>query len=297
MGINELKMEKKMKKVIFLLITMFIFVDFINCNEIVNDVEIFHETNITKIMERMNQQKFFKMTSTKVNTLAEKGDVLAQIYLALKSIDNNVSQTIFWLDKAELSGVVFAKYELGVIYQYHIKDLDKAIEWYKKAAKHKMVEAYYALGSIEEDRGVSSYTSLQYAFNWYKKAALLGETKSQVRLALMYLVGNGINKNFQQAYNWTYKAALKGNEQAEAMLGTMYYYGKGMPVNYNESFYWFQQAANKNYSMAQYSIGLFYCEGSGMKQNLHECAYWLKKAYKNGFDVSRVWNRYNLSNY
>lgn len=56
-----------------------------------------------------------------------------------------------------------------------------------------------------------------------------GDAKSQYDLALSYLTGNGIPKDYTGALKWLRKSSEQGYTEAQLMLGYVLYYGVGTP--------------------------------------------------------------------
>lgn len=70
------------------------------------------------------------------------------------------------------------------------------------------------------NEGDNYYIQKKYeqAKNSYEKAALLGYTKAQYKVGLMYEQGLGCDKNYVKAIEWYEKAANNGNESAKNAL-------------------------------------------------------------------------------
>ena len=60
----------------------------------------------------------------------------------------------------------------------------------------------------------------------------------------MYKRGKGVPANIQEAYNWYSKAAELGNGDAMGMVGWMYYKGEGLKTDPIEALSWFKKAWN-----------------------------------------------------
>ena len=64
------------------------------------------------------------------------------------------------------------------------RDLEQAIDWYRKAADQQVVPAQVKLGLIYEE-GLGAKKDLMEAARWYKKAADRGHALAQERLRLL----------------------------------------------------------------------------------------------------------------
>ena len=89
------------------------------------------------------------------------------------------------------------------------RDLNKAIQWYKKAAEKGNVIAQYNLGDIYDSK--KDFTT---AASWYEMAANQGDAAAQLNLGLSYYSGEGVEKNLNKALEWFEKAAKQGDKDA-----------------------------------------------------------------------------------
>lgn len=77
----------------------------------------------------------------------------------------------------------------------------------KKLARHGNIEAQCDLARLYELRG-----KLQEAVFWYAKAAERGNRDAQIKLAIMYANGKGVEQDFQLAYALLLCLTLEGHE-------------------------------------------------------------------------------------
>lgn len=95
---------------------------------------------------------------------------------------DNYPEAKEWLKDADTNGE--SAYNIGVLYHKHIKDNEKAIEWYKKASKIgekiDIIQSANNLGYIYDD--LKEYTK---AIQWYKIASGLEDSKSTYNLGLL----------------------------------------------------------------------------------------------------------------
>jgi uncharacterized protein len=73
--------------------------------------------------------------------------------------------------------------------------------------------------------------------------------------------------NYPDALDWFRKAALKGNTEAQFNLGAMCYFGHGVAQNYPDALDWFRKAAFKGHAKAQFNLGVMYDVGQGVPQD------------------------------
>ena len=77
----------------------------------------------------------------------------------------------------------------------------------------------------------------------WKDLAGQGNGEAQCSLAMVYLNGRGVAKNFEEARRWFEIAADRGYACAFAGLGYIYYVGKSVPLNTVEAFKWYTLAS------------------------------------------------------
>jgi hypothetical protein len=150
---------------------------------------------------------------------AEQGYAPAQyLYGAMFSDGRwrNSQELKNWWTKAAEQGEVRAQFWLGVAYQDGRngveRDYGEAFKWLSKAAEQGNPDPQFTLGQMYEDgEGVPQDFGL--AAKWYRKAAehvpdLGGAGQGRNNLALLYMAGHGVNRDYVSAYMWF---ALLGN--------------------------------------------------------------------------------------
>ncbi|MCK5385280.1 MAG: sel1 repeat family protein [Alphaproteobacteria bacterium] len=128
------------------------------------------------------------------------------------------------LAKAE-KGDAKAQFKVGVKYSLGEdvpQDSDKAVKWYKKAAKkgeplaQNNLAALYMKGKDKDGKGVAK--DVKKGLTWYKKAAEQGSTVALNNLAVHYLTGTGVPQDTDKAVEYFTKAAELGDEMAKDYL-------------------------------------------------------------------------------
>ena len=112
------------------------------------------------------------------------------------------------------------------------------------------------------------------AVNWYRKAARQGFVDAQNNLAAMYEQGLGVPKNKSEAAKWYRKAAKQYNAYAQHSIGRMYRDGEGVPQNLEEAAKWISKAAEQSHHKAFRDIGEMYWKGLGVSQNNIRAYMW-----------------------
>ena len=79
----------------------------------------------------------------------------------------------------------------------------------------------YAVGFYYEN-GVKTQVDLEKAAQWYKKAADQGHEEAQLHLGLLYAQGKGVEQDYQKAVSWLRRAANQGNANAQYNICLLY---------------------------------------------------------------------------
>ena len=128
---------------------------------------------------------------------------------------------------------------------------------------------------------VSTYA--QAKFDDIYKAAEQGNVKAQVKLGLMYKLGEGVTPDVVQSFYWFQQAALQGHDFAAFACGIFYLKGEDpFPMNHREAFKWFEKAKDLGNMDACYCLGMMCFHGQGVSVNLQESLKYFRIAAENG---------------
>lgn len=99
-----------------------------------------------------------------------------------------------------------------------------------------------------EGRKAHIKKDIKKAAEFYKKSAELGEVEAQLRIARMYINGDGVEKDDKQGLRWANVCAEKNFLACESLLGYYYYYykGDGTKKDIKKAIFWYQKAAENN---------------------------------------------------
>ncbi len=213
------------------------------------------------------------------------------------------------LDEVE-KGYAEAEFEIGNY--YFDKDVNKAFEFFLKAANQGHIEAEFKIGNAYYfGNGFDIIKDYNKAFEWFMKAAEQGHARAQFRVAHCFYYGNGVPKDIDKASEWFVKAsecfikiieksATNKREKNKAFewllkiaeisshaliqkeIGNCYYYGKGIHQSYSKAFEWYMKAAEQGLVKAQYNVGYCYYYGKGTYKNRQEAFGWYVKAAEQG---------------
>jgi TPR repeat protein len=177
------------------------------------------------------------------------------------------------------------------------KDLKKAIETYRKAAKEGSAEALYNLG-VFYGSGVGELV-LDYArmLECFEKAAAqkpylnlmrmqlipnTGVAESMNALGNSYRDGRGVDKDAKKAFEYYKLSAYYNYSGGQNNLGCFLYNGIGVQKNEVSARYWYQRAADQEIAEAQFNYAEMLERGSGGEKDEAKALEYYKKAAEQG---------------
>ena len=169
-----------------------------------------------------------------------------------------------FLDKSYKLGNVAASNLIGNMYLNGIypldKDVDKAREYYMKAANNNYAYAYNNLGKIEEDK--SNY---EEAFKFYLQSANLGESWACNKVAEAYRIGI-VERDMDKAYFY-YDRALNNNYRTLCFYAyynlAKYFYMNGYdkyPKDVNKALEYYKIASDAGILEASLELFFYYSD-------------------------------------
>lgn len=145
--------------------------------------------------------------------------------------------------------------QVALAHFYKSIDCDQwAFNWFKHAAELGNADAYYWLGN-EFFVGQVIQHNLEQTFLNYKRAAELGHGDALNNYADMYLRGEYVEKDEEKALAIFKQAADKGVPEAMYTLGYMYENGVGTAINPVVSRQWFVESARHGDDFAANKLG------------------------------------------
>jgi len=179
-----------------------------------------------------------------------------------------------WLIKAAEAGDPRGQSQLASFYRKSIlvvKDLSKALFWYKKAIKNNSDSARYNLANLYLDGldGVTKNTDT--AIGLYLTAAKHGHDDSKVALGNIYMDDTYGLKDVEKAFYWLNAAASNGNTYGQTGLASCYRYGIGTDIDYEKALYWYQLSADVSHSpTSRYRLAEMHMLGLGKEVDLNK---------------------------
>ena len=252
-------------------------------------------------------QDFFKGIKW-LKEAAEKGNGMAQHVLGVmysegEGVEKNIFTAVKWLEEAVKKGNAEAKRDLDRIYpEYKEKknyaqalydeanmyragkgvkqNLIKARELMQKAAETGFPPAQDKLTEMNHNGEGVKQVSLKKE-NGFNRSALQDDAAAtKRRLGLMYLLGEGVDKNQQLGIKLVKEAAAEGDVPAEYSLGLIYRDGEGVEQDFIEARRWMTKAALQDDVLAQVYLGEMYARGEGGGQDFFKAREWIEKAAK-----------------
>lgn len=159
-----------------------------------------------------------------------------------------------------------------------VKDLKKATDYYKLAAKNGSADAYRELAFIYQRQ-----KRHDIAKNLFKSAADLDDTASAYQYAKSILNAKNSTGDEQEAVIYLMKAAEAGIPQAQCDLGMLYYQGRFVTKDQANATKWFTKAAVNGWSSAQWNLALCLIDGTGIERNYDQALYWLGESTAKGY--------------
>ncbi len=123
--------------------------------------------------------------------------------------------------------------------------------------------------------GYTAYTRGDYktALSEFKSLAEQGDAEAQHSLGVMYVNGEGVDKDVTKGVNWFRKSAEQGFADAQHNLAFAYETGLSVKKDMNEAARWYHKAAEQGFAKSQSNLGLMYSSGDGVQKDLIEGGY------------------------
>jgi len=164
----------------------------------------------------------------------------------------------------------------------------RAFDFFQKAADLGNAKAQCCLGQLY-DKGAGVAQSDTHAFYWLDRAAEQGLAEAQFWLAVACIEGKGVEVNEQRAVNWLTRAAAQGHADAQGVLGTMYASSKGVVENTELAIDLLTKAASQGISNARFVLDLHYLDqGNGphlLAGEVPGVVALMKELYRTGGEV------------
>ena len=205
-----------------------------------------------------------------------------------------------------LTGYVPAQAQLGIAYMLGrsvAQDMEKAVEWLRKAADQGEYRAMLWLGTayehghgvVKDDWMAFDLWRRSHELGWdpateklrslsdeYRKEAEKGNASAQFFVGVTHEYGYTGKPDTAKAVEWYRKAAEQGHPGAQTFLGFALLTGSGVAKAPEQAVMWFRKAAEKGNPEAQQNLGRCLFLGDGCKKNQQEAVTWYRKAAEQG---------------
>lgn len=196
--------------------------------------------------------------------LAEQGDAAAEAGLGVLyengcAVPQDNAQALDWYRKAADQGNPEAEYRLGEIYVAgsHRRE---GLALMVRSGEHGNAKSFERIGDWYRSGLHGFQRDASGAVIWYRKAAELGDTLAEERLAIAYAYGQGVPKDLSQAASWYRKSedhdkklAEDGYAASQIALGHRYELGIGVvlglgaiPLDSDAALFWYRKAAEQD---------------------------------------------------
>ncbi|ASQ46692.1 tetratricopeptide repeat protein [Legionella clemsonensis] len=189
---------------------------------------------------------------------AKRGNAIAQTTLGEHFLESrsatNKKLGLIWLNKAIEQGNPRAQLKLAELYAAGgivARDENKAYELLNQSAAQGYTPAMLKLGAM-----AAKQNDLEKAKEWYTKAATVNDTQAEMALASLYLDNKNSLYNPKTGFMWMLQAAQSGSAQAQEALAHMYREGLGVTADEQLANQWQQKAKETAAQEAKVNPGI-----------------------------------------
>lgn len=162
-----------------------------------------------------------------------------------------------------------------------------AMSIFKALAEKGFADAQYLLGDFYWV-GHHVMKNRQKAVYWYEKAAMQGMTKAAFYLGLALRYGEGTHPDMEAAASWILKAAEAGEQDAQNYIAHCYEHGLGVECSPEKAAHWYEVLADQGNVDGLYGLGWCYQYGRGVPQDQVEAEVLYRAAIELGDDRAKA---------
>ncbi len=167
------------------------------------------------------------------------------------------------------------------------QDFTNSKKWNQMA-----IEADYSAALAAEGKmlllGQGSDPDPDTSFEYFKRAADLGDTWGLNALGEAYLFGNGVERDPERGIALIMASAESGNDWAHTLMGRVYEEGQGVDVDYDQALEWFHKAAAMGDPSAKLELSHAYRNGLGTDVDKETSLRWLLSAAAQGWTFAQA---------
>ncbi|MEN7549190.1 tetratricopeptide repeat protein [Rapidithrix thailandica] len=216
---------------------------------------------------------------------------LFQVYYNGIGVQSDYTQALMYCQQAAVKDYIPAILSLGNVYEkgntFIAPDLRKSFQWYKRAAYLGNDSAQFVIGEMHA-LGKGTQQNMGRAVRWYLRAANGGMELAKFRLSQINIL-QYIDKNDLEYVKYQ---AEKGDAQAQLKLSKYY-----LNIGSSETLLWLRRAADAGIAEAQRLLGEVYLLGKANYGTIYPEAYkWFSMAAKANDLEAIKWLAYMYSN-
>ncbi|WP_104760485.1 tetratricopeptide repeat protein [Helicobacter cetorum] len=189
---------------------------------------------------------------------------VGRMYLEGRGVNKDYAKALEYFQKGDSKDNPFALLYIGYMY-YDGKGVAQsypiAYHNYEEAAKKHQynAEVQIKVGDEYFNSEKKDYKDYKKAFEYYQKAANLGDALGYFKVGKMYYEGDGwffgnsgsgVKKDYQRALEYFTKAANNGSKEAYFYLGKMYDDGDGVKSDKTQAKVYYKRACSLDYKEA-----------------------------------------------
>ncbi|MBX3593952.1 CHAT domain-containing protein [Sphingomonas sp.] len=205
--------------------------------------------------------KWFKIAAERGSGDAQRA--IGYIYLKGFGVEKSAVQAVRAWEEAYRRGETIAALSLALYYKGDLEFTDK-------------------------ERAGAPSLSREQAFEWMERAASSSYANA-VRLARMYLAGDGTKIDAKEGIRLLHWAVHCGDYSARVAMGEAFLAGAGVPKDPAMALRWFKHAAASGYSGGAAAMVRAATLGWGMKPDVKLARFWLAEAVRRGSEDAKQW--------
>lgn len=155
---------------------------------------------------------------------------------------------------------------------------EEAVRWMTAAAENGDTQALIWMGAAYANGDFGLEIDLKKANRYFRMAAELGDLEAHLEMALIYLSGAGVARNYATAARWLKPVVEDGNPYAIYLLSTLYRDGTGVRQDKSEYLRLIEEAGQAGLAAAQLELGSYLLDSG----KVEEARYWLELARDQG---------------
>ncbi len=156
------------------------------------------------------------------------------------------------------------------------KDSIKTFEWYEKAAHMGDPQGMFELG-LAYHYGEVVAADEKKAFEWWLASANNDFYDAYRNVAIAYYFGSGVKRNYAEAIKWSEKGVDADDGYCALMLGIAYYKGQGVKRDYDKAFGFFNLSVRQGEPSANQALAECYYYGRGVKRDYEQAKEWCQR--------------------